>query len=92
MIQDNLERRLPRYSGRVHLGDAARSSDLWSNNKLCQEQIDLRRRLDDMTVDRYISERIRNVNAIIRRVGVSMLPTSEFLLPFAAACIQAELR
>lgn len=91
LIQDDLERRLPRYSGRILLGNAARSSDLWSDNKLCQEQIDLRRRLDDMTVDRYVSERIKNVNAIIRRVGVSMLPTSEFLLSFAAACLQAEL-
>ena len=44
-----------------------------------------------MSVESYATGRLNNVNAVIRRVGLSVLPTSPTIMPFAAACLKAEL-
>jgi hypothetical protein len=92
LIQDDLQRRLPKLNSRALAGEPGRQSDHWSDDTLYQQQIDLHRILESMSVESYATERLKTVNAVIRRIGVSMRPASAILMPFAAACLKAELK
>ena len=91
LIHDDLQRRLPKLKGAALVGDPGRQADHWSDDTLYKEQIELRRSLESMSVESYATERLNIVNAVIRRIGVSMLPTSPIMMSFAASCLKAEL-
>jgi len=91
LIQDDLERRLPRLKGAWLTGASGSQSDYWSEDALLREKISLKGRLEEMTVSDYARERMSSVNEVVRRIGVSLLDTSPHAMPFSAMCLKAEL-
>jgi hypothetical protein len=91
LIQDDLERRLPRLKGGWLTGASGRQNDFGSDDALFREKSDLKKRLEAMTVSDYARERLTSVNEVVRRIGVSLLETSPHATPFAATCLKAEL-
>ena len=91
LIQDDLERRLPRLKGGWLTGATGDPTKFWSEDALLREKIALKKRLEEMAVSDYVRERLSSVNAIIRQIGVSLLETSPHAVVFASICLKAEL-
>lgn len=91
LIQDDLERRLPRMRGATLIGDKVPTSSQWSDDAIVKEQIARRRTLERMTIADYASSQLTRVNGVLRQIGVTMLPTSSHAIFFAARCMKAEM-
>jgi hypothetical protein len=90
LIDDDWRARLKNLPGAA-FGEGVSRHCFWRDDAVVRAHIDLRNRLNGMTIAAYAEARFAFVQSLIRRLGVPLTRSSPYFDRFMAACLKAEI-